>query len=345
LAVPDRYSALSVWDSTTWTQVALLEGPNAPIVKVVWNPENYWLMALQDCVFAGDDYTIHIWDAPIGDLIDSYTHDDCPRSAAWHPTDNVLLSVSHADVKINIWDGDQRRLEEALEITPPDPYINYLQGITWSPNGKHFVLTYPGGDGNVTEMFDYPNLTRTVCIGDCYIYESGHSYFTYRTYWSADSTKWFVVSWYSDYARMFQNYAEGDPFRVDISIPFNRQSDEIYMKTLHGHASPIVDIAPDPSGTNWLTLSEDNEARLWDVFTGETLLVLPDTNRVTWSPDGSMIGGFDVVDHVWHIYDMQTGAVLGSLPVASHDTGYLVWSPDSQKIAQSVDGVVFVWKR
>jgi WD40 repeat protein len=345
LAVPDRYSALSIWDSMTWDQVALLEGHDAPVIKAAWNPENNKLVTLQQCVFWGDSYTVHIWDGLTGKLIDSYAHDDCPSSAAWHPTGNILSSVSGTGAEIFVWDSEQRQLGHPLEIALPDAAIPRLEGISWSPDGKHFVLSRPGGDGNVTEMFDYPALTRTPCIEPCYIHQSGHSYFTYRTYWSADSAQWFNVSWYNDYARAFVDAVEGDPFRVEISVPFSTQTNELQAITLHGHSAPIIDIAPDPSGTNLITLSQDNEARLWDVFTGQALLVLPDVSRVAWSPDGTLIGGFNVVDQVWHIYDAQNGDVIASLPVASQEAGYLVWSPDSQKIAQVVDGVVFIWER
>jgi WD40 repeat protein len=346
LAVPDQVTAVSIWDSIEWRQIAHLEGPRAPVVKIGWHPQNHWLFTLQNCAFSDDDYSIHIWDASTGSLLDTYSHEACPRSAAWHPTANILASVSWANAQVYIWDGNEQRLGQPLETVPYNPDTFYFNGVHWSPDGTHIVLSYPGGDANGTRLFDYPGMTQTSCNEDCHISHSGHSDMTGRGYWSADGSQWFHVYWNTEYAiDVYRDYIEGDPFSVHISILFNTHSNEPHSIELHGHSAAILDIAPEPSGTNLITLSEDNEARLWDVFTRETLLVLNDVNQVAWSPDGSLIGGFNVVDRRWHIFDAHSGDIVASLPIPSREAGFLVWSPDSQKIAQVVEGVVFIWER
>ncbi len=350
LAIPDRLTAVSIWDIATGEQIAHLEGHDTPVVKVAWYSGSNWLATIQDCNFDSNHASVQIWDGRTGGLIDKYSPGDCPHSIAWRPGDSILVSVGSDNAELDVWDALRRALVQRLAVEPYDPSteigIHFFEGVSWSPDGNHIVLTYMGTLGLVEQVFDYPGLTRTTCFGNCAVYNHGHTNSESYAYWSADGQRWFKVSWYKAYAiDMFPNSIEGDPFGVEVTIPFDAQSDEPYKVTLHGHTAPIVDMAANPSGTNLITISQDHEARLWDVFTGETLLILPELSQAAWSPDGTLINGFNIVEGRWHIYDAQNGEVVATLPVSSFDAGYLVWSPDSQKIAQVVDGVVFIWER
>jgi WD40 repeat protein len=63
--------------------------------------------------------------------------------------------------------------------------------------------------------------------------------------------------------------------------------------TLAGHAGIVWDAAFSPDGTRLATVGFDNTARLWDVSTGQELLILTgnelNTAGVAFSPDGTQL--------------------------------------------------------
>jgi WD40 repeat protein len=66
------------------------------------------------------------------------------------------------------------------------------------------------------------------------------------------------------------------------------------VRTLEGHTGTIHDLAISDDGTRLASASADGTTRLWDIGTGEELLVLRDgvgalISSVSFSPDGSQL--------------------------------------------------------
>jgi WD40 repeat protein len=66
-----------------------------------------------------------------------------PTSLAWSPDGKYIASTGTHTRTINIWDVDQRKVVQTMELpVPPSPSYN---GMSWSPDGRYLVVC--AGDG------------------------------------------------------------------------------------------------------------------------------------------------------------------------------------------------------
>ncbi len=104
-------------------------------------------------------------------------------------------------------------------------------------------------------------------------------------------------------------------------------------------------VAFSPDDSMLLTAGVDGTARVWDLPSGESRLVLDagggPVERALWTPDGLHIvtSSHDGVPRIW---DVQTGRLEAELP--AHGTWpYLAVTPDGRRLLTSADGVVRSW--
>lgn len=118
-------------------------------------------------------------------------------------------------------------------------------------------------------------------------------------------------------------------------------------RILHGHAGTINRIAWSPDGRFLASPSWDKTIRVWDVASGECVIVLEGHKEVVWSvewsPDGRRLasGSGDNTIHIWDTANWESLIVLeghkGSCNVVK-------WSPDGKKLASSSDdSTIRIW--
>jgi WD40 repeat protein len=119
------------------------------------------------------------------------------------------------------------------------------------------------------------------------------------------------------------------------------------LKTLRGHAGPILGVAYSPDGQRIVTGSADHTAKVWDAATGTYLFpLIGHANAVrslAYSPDGKWIvtGSWDNTAKVW---DAKTGTYLRTLIGHTNAIFSVAFSRDSQRIVTgSRDGTAKVW--
>lgn len=92
------------------------------------------------------------------------------------------------------------------------------------------------------------------------------------------------------------------------------------IRTFKGHTSYVVTLDLDPDGTRFISGSNDNTARIWDLATGETLTILemPEDNElsdergvfgVDFLPDGDRVFTGDLGGFLY-LWDITTGELL-----------------------------------
>jgi WD40 repeat protein len=123
------------------------------------------------------------------------------------------------------------------------------------------------------------------------------------------------------------------------------------------HESPtmVIGLAWSPDGSRLLTTAgndergaKDHTARIWDVATGEELLVFNGHTNATctgdWSPDGGRIATFGS-DGTVKIWDSFTGDELLTISVPVLSWGLTQWSPDGQHLSiVGVETLISVWR-
>src|SRR5262249_42868554 len=117
-----------------------------------------------------------------------------------------------------------------------------------------------------------------------------------------------------------------------------------------GHTDEVWAVAISRDGRRALSGSRDRTARVWDMYTGKPLLLLPHATgvrNVAFSPDGKLV--LTSQDRTLHLWDATTGVQLRSL--AGHQD--IVWcaafSPDGKQVVsggglrEDPKGTGFVW--
>ncbi|TRX94301.1 hypothetical protein FHL15_004768 [Xylaria flabelliformis] len=118
-----------------------------------------------------------------------------------------------------------------------------------------------------------------------------------------------------------------------------------------GHSGPARVLAFAPDGSKLVSRSSDTTIRIWNVTTGQTVRIIPDSTRVAFSPDGSMVASAS--DHVSTVcvWDIATGLIKHTFTDRNYsEEGFepslkvMLFSPDGRKIAFAMDDKsIHVW--
>jgi WD40 repeat protein len=132
----------------------------------------------------------------------------------------------------------------------------------------------------------------------------------------------------------------------NVSI-YASAADCYFQLAFVGHTTEVNTAVFSPDGTRVVTASSDRTARIWDVKTGATLLVLRGHTNLLWSaafsPDGKRVVTASA-DNTARVWDATTGAALVTL--SGHTKGVITasFSPDGGRVVTtSWDNTARVW--
>ncbi|MGH7540363.1 MAG: WD40 repeat domain-containing protein, partial [Gemmatimonadota bacterium] len=127
------------------------------------------------------------------------------------------------------------------------------------------------------------------------------------------------------------------------------------LRTLEGHTASAWTPVFAANGRRLATASSDGTARIWDVATGEQLLLMPDSGQgvaaAAWSPDEELLAISSWartpergVYATLNVYDSRTVQRLRHIEHGAYPIASLTWSADGTRlIGGTWDGNLMFW--
>jgi WD40 repeat protein/DNA-binding SARP family transcriptional activator len=235
-----------------------------------------------------------------------------------------------------------------------------VQGLAFSPDGRHLVTTSADRTARVWDTF----------TGVQALVLAGHTDEVDIPAYSPDGTLIATPSW--DQTTRIWDAASGSQLRIleghtdqvraavfspDGTHLVTASSDATariwdvatgrQLGTPLKHADGLLGVAYSPDGTRIATASRDRTAAVWDAASGQRLATLSghesEVISVAFSPDGLTIatGGADATLRLW---DATTGVQTKLVSLASGPVESVVFSPDGSRLAGAdYSGIGVVW--
>jgi len=305
------------------TNVGSTPDPNTKIGYVEFSPDGQWILTGGSRVLG-----THIWDATLSTPM-LFGHSFGQEWGAWSP-DGRHIATSGTDGSARLWDA-----------TTGDLLKEFDQGAfwgAWSPDGTRIVVAEgPGFSAlNIWDVTSGEMLSRLTVIDDDY---GSHQFLTMD--WSPDGK--FITA---------ADFRPGTPSALYIwdvetfELVSTLRADDVCMLGWPRWSPDSMQVA---TGCIFVEADVKTPARVWDIESGEEVMVLESENgwsyRTVWSPDGSrLLVTYENGEEV--IWDMETGQSI--LTFAKHQGGGGVsseWSPDGTLIASGdyASQIVKVW--
>jgi WD40 repeat protein len=305
-----------VWDAATGEELAVLEGHTADVRSAAYSPDGARIVTVSE------DTTARVWNAASGEeLAVLEGHTGAVESAAFSP-DGTRIVTGSEDNTARVWDA-----ATGEELAVVKGHTGAVRSVTFSPDRVRITTV---DESNTVRVWARPELDQT-SLAD---HDEG-------VWWAIfDPTGRWVASAGQDGVIQISNAQTGQP-----------------AARLEGHGEGVEDeelecpqcinaISFGPSGERLASAGWDGTARIWDVQTGDELVVLRRhtgrLNDAIFSPDGTRVATSCAADGTVRLWDPGSGAELFTLQ--SGGSNYLEFSPDGRLVvAAGTDGRARFW--
>ncbi len=249
------------------------------IAALAWSPNGAYIAS------ASYDKTVQVWDPLTGITQTMYAG----HSGFW--SKKRIYSICWSPDSTCIVSGSDDRTAQIWDASTGDPlavYTNHHAGViavSWSSNGKFIASA-----SDVVARVWNPDTRETLSTYDWF----GRGVQTLA--WSPDSSRLAIgvrndVVYVYDYTKENGGKANAVEYRE--------------------HRDFVQSLAWSPDSRRLASASNDKTVRIWDPYTGHTLLTYRGhtdaVKAVAWSPDGMHIASAGV-DNTVQVWDPQTGS-------------------------------------
>lgn len=217
-----------------------------PVRSVEFSPDGKRLFT------AGDDSTIHAWDANTGRALESFSGHQAPVGTLAVGIEGTLVSGA-ADKAAIVWDTRAKwKLVGQLGPKPdapldvgPSPFVDRVQALDFSPDGK--LLATGGGDPSRSGELMIWDVEKQSLVRNI---KDAHSDTVLGVEFSSDG-KLLLSGGTDKFVKIFE-VATGN-----------------HVRSFEGHTHHVLDVTWKADGGTIASASADNTIKIWNVETGE----------------------------------------------------------------------------
>ncbi len=246
-------------------QTIIYKGHTNIVDSVTWSPDGKYIAS------AGNDKSVHIWEALTAKTLQLYTgHTQYVNSATWSP-DGKYIASAGVDKTVQIW--------EALTAKPVQTYTKHIDIIlstAWSPVGQHIASAGYDKSVQICEAF-------TGKIVQIY---GGHTDAVSDVTWSPGSQ--YIAS-----------------ASMDNTVQIWEALTAKTLQTYKQHIDAVSNAVWSPDGKYIASASWDSTVQIWEALTAKPMQIYKGhTSRVysaAWSPNSKYVAsaGMDHTVQVW----------------------------------------------
>lgn len=300
----------SLWDVVTGQLVKAITAHESSVNTVHFSPDN------QIIATGGKDYTVRLWNANTGQLLNTLDHQDINSltNVQFSPDGKKIATGGISSGEVHLWEvATGNKLRSFVRHTD-----NGVYSICFSPNG--IMLATGGADGKIRLWSTNTGLELVKLIGHKTIVET--------ILFSPDGIT--LLSKCSDNTVRLWDAITGQ-----------------LMKTLDSYIESVVSISYSPDGKTIASRNSDYKVRLWNASTGQLMYTLTghtdEIFSVCFSPDGKTLasGGRDKSIRIW---DARTGKHLKSLTGHDESINRLYFISDGKTVvSENWNGKMYLW--
>lgn len=285
----------------------------------------YFSAAIGSSIVVGTQRGALFYDANTGRNWGGYAgHTGAVLTVEFSPDESNVLSASH-DHTARLWNFGSKKA-----ISTDEAHSASVFEARFSPDGSKFFTASGDGTVGIWETSTgklIRKLTNPVSKG------------VYRARFSPDSSKIVTGSLNANVAHLW-DVAEGKLLQTLAS----RTAPDVIARRAGDVSVSAIQFSPD--GSRVLTVSDDGNAHLWGVASGQEMHLIPEVGRTAiFSPDGSKIltGGWtpkvwdantyrplrDLTGHEGSTYDVEFSSDGSKIVTASADRGARIFATES----------------
>jgi WD40 repeat protein/serine/threonine protein kinase len=311
-----------VWDMRTGTARHVLKGHTSHVHSAEFSPDGAWV------VTASGDGTARLWDVKSGDERRAFKGHTAEISTATFSPDGARIVTASHDMTARVWDtatGDPLLVLRG--------HTAWVSTATFSPDGSQVVTA---SEDETARVWDFKTGTELIPL------KKRDSQMIVSAAFCPDGPR--VVT-----GHFVHNTAHVWDVKTGTELLTLKEEAgrRVLTSAFSGHTGQILSAAFSPDGTQLVTGSADNTARLWDIKTKRQLHVFKEhtgfVHSVAFSSDGTRVvtGSQDNTARVWN---SMTGEHL--LLIKGHEDFIraVAFSPDGTRIVTgSQDKTARVW--
>ncbi len=298
---------ISVYSTSNWRKIHILEGHTWVVKSVVYSPRGGQLAS------GSSDNTVRLWDVESGAPLQKLEgHTAGIFSVVYSPRGDQLASGS-SDNTVRLWDAESGAPLQKLE-----GHTGGVFSVVYSPRGDQLAS---GSSDNTVRLWDAESGVLMQKL-------EGHTDEVLSVMYSPRGDQLASGSW-DNTVRLWD---------IESGAPLHK---------LEGHTAGVFSVVYSPRGDQLASGSSDNTVRLWDVENGASKHKLEGHTggvySVVYSSRGDQLASGSL-DNTVRLWDVESGAPLQKLERHTDRVLSVVYSPRGDQLASgSLDNTVRLW--